>query len=534
MIDEAKKGSVFFRIIISPDAKLEDTFNDLYLWQITEQTMLTLEERLNIDIPFTAVEHSDHTGNRHVHLLACFKGRIEKGDLKALRDSATEAALQQRRERDQVLQERQRAVEEAQWAFKQLAISFLVAFNWVYAFFSRRYKIHRARFARVDELVKLMTKNLDREASLILGISHLSRVLRVKPVKSRRELGNLLVVAPTRGGKGLLATAQLLSWRHSVVVNDIKGELFAQTAGYRSRLGPVFVIDPTGIGHRFDPLLTKYTEDELFSSATHLLFKPDEGDGAIFTQRAIVMLTQIFLAAREEGRAPLPYTREIIRLGLPATAERLIAISPDITTQFLDVAYPDANLADRFLLSSWGTLSARMRPLLTETVIRSLAGTDFQPSDLISSQKPVTVYLRWPERDLLALSPLVRLLWGTIIDELVAAYDNMGGRNCNPVLLLIDEAGRTAIPSLADHATTVVGRGISLWIAVQSLSQLDAVYGRVRAQVLRDNMESQIYYRPSNHETAEYLERCLGRTSQFAHSQTVRDGTHTSQARRGK
>ena len=127
----------------------------------------------------------------------------------------------------------------------------------------------------------------------------------------------------------------------------------------------------------------------------------------------------------------------------------------------------------------------------------------------------MTVYLRWPERDLLALSPLVRLLWGTLIDELIATYDKRGGKNCAPVLLLIDEAGRTAIPSLADHSTTVVGRGVSLWIAVQSLSQLDAVYGKVRAQVLRDNMESQIYYRPSNQETAEYLERCLGRTSRI-------------------
>jgi type IV secretion system protein VirD4 len=286
-------------------------------------------------------------------------------------------------------------------AIKRAAVCLLIIFNWTYALLSRRYKIHRARFARIDELAKLMAESLDRQASLILGISHLGNILRVRPVKTRRELGNLLVVAPTRGGKGLLATAQLLSWRHSVVVNDIKGELFAQTAGYRSTLGPVFVIDPTGVGHRFDPLLTKNTEDELFSSATHLLFKADEGDGAIFTQRATVMLTQIFLAAREEGRAPLPYTREIIRLGLPATAERLNTISPDLATQFLDVAYPDANLADRFLLSSWGTLSARMRPLLTETVIRSLAGADFNPGDLISSSRPVSVYMRWPERDLL-------------------------------------------------------------------------------------------------------------------------------------
>jgi hypothetical protein len=117
MIDEAKKGSVFFRIVISPDVKQEDTRQDLYLWQITEQTMLTLEERLKIQVPFIAADHNDHTGNRHVHLLACLKGRIEKRDLKALRDSATEAAIQQRQERNLAREAKLRAVEEAQWAY---------------------------------------------------------------------------------------------------------------------------------------------------------------------------------------------------------------------------------------------------------------------------------------------------------------------------------------------------------------------------------------------------------------------------------
>src|SRR5512134_4167874 len=41
-------------------------------------------------------------------------------------------------------------------------------------------------------------------------------------------------------------------------------------------------------------------------------------------------------------------------------------------------------------------------------------------------------------------------------------------------------------------------------------------------------MESQIYYRPSNQETAEYLERCLGRVSEYAHSQTAREGSAVS------
>jgi len=67
----------------------------------------------------------------------------------------------------------------------------------------------------------------------------------------------------------------------------------------------VRLIDPQGFGDRFDPLNGKHTEDELLSSATHLLFQADEGEGKIFTQRAITMLTMLFLASRKEGIAPL-------------------------------------------------------------------------------------------------------------------------------------------------------------------------------------------------------------------------------------
>src|SRR5213082_3635178 len=76
----------------------------------------------------------------------------------------------------------------------------------------------------------LLTDSLPSE-SLLLGISQFSRILHVKSTPQRRELGNCLIVAPTRAGKGLLAVSQLLTWKHSAVVFDIKGELFDQTAG---------------------------------------------------------------------------------------------------------------------------------------------------------------------------------------------------------------------------------------------------------------------------------------------------------------
>src|SRR5215210_6479991 len=88
--------------------------------------------------------------------------------------------------------------------------------------------------------------------------------LRVHGSAKRPELGNVLVNGPTRCGKGLLATSQILTWEGSVIVNDIKGELYEKTAGYRNRLGPVYRFDPTGYGHRYDPTAGKHTEDDLY------------------------------------------------------------------------------------------------------------------------------------------------------------------------------------------------------------------------------------------------------------------------------
>jgi len=392
--------------------------------------------------------------------------------------------------------------------------------------------LHKARFAHLGEVWPLLSATFPFDGVLLGTRRWLlsKRLVTVRQTRQRPELGNLLIVAPTRSGKGLLAVSQLLTWHHSVIVNDIKGDLFTQTAGFRSLLGPVYVLDPTGLGHAYDPLQGKATEDALYSNAAQLLHQAGEQD-QIFTQRAITMLACIFMAAQREGVAALPYARMMLRAGLTGCVERLHTVSPELATIFLDVSIESASLTDRFLLSAWGTLTARMRPLLTETVVRSLAHSDFTAEQIILNPKPVTVYLRWKEQDLLALSPLIRLLWGSLIDELVTTHDQRAGRGCRPVMLLIDEAGRTAIPSLADHATTVVGRGISIWLAVQSLSQLEVVYGKARAQVLRDNMESQLYYRPTDIATARYVEERCGRQSAYAHHTNAQQGGHNSEGR---
>jgi hypothetical protein len=111
MIDQAVKGTAFFRIIINPDPKTEDTHKDLSLSEITSQTMQTLAQRVRRDVPYIAATHADHTPLHHVHILACVTGRLTTQDLQALRQTATQAAREQRSERDMAQEQQARQQE---------------------------------------------------------------------------------------------------------------------------------------------------------------------------------------------------------------------------------------------------------------------------------------------------------------------------------------------------------------------------------------------------------------------------------------
>ena len=116
MIDEAQKGSLFFRFVISPDPNREDAGKDVHLREVTEKTMLSLEERLHKQVSWVAAEHDDHAPHRHIHVVAVVPGRLQVQDLQAMRTTATEAALAQRHQRDLLLEQKARELEqEAQW-----------------------------------------------------------------------------------------------------------------------------------------------------------------------------------------------------------------------------------------------------------------------------------------------------------------------------------------------------------------------------------------------------------------------------------
>jgi type IV secretion system protein VirD4 len=87
------------------------------------------------------------------------------------------------------------------------------------------------------------------------------------------------------------------------------------------------------------------------------------------------------------------------------------------------------------------------------------------------------------------------------------------------LLVALDEAGVTPIPELPRLVSTAAGRGVSLMIYVQSLSQLEGDpetgtgYGRSGAETIIGNCQTKLFYRPEDLRTAQYLERSLGKMS---------------------
>jgi hypothetical protein len=112
MFDEAQKGTIFFRLVISPDPKTEDKFRDLHMQEIAKKTIQHLEEKLKLEgeIQFVAALHDDHTWIRHIHAIVLIPRKLSREDFQAFQDLknvATAKALSQRQQLD-LLREAQR------------------------------------------------------------------------------------------------------------------------------------------------------------------------------------------------------------------------------------------------------------------------------------------------------------------------------------------------------------------------------------------------------------------------------------------
>ena len=107
MIDQAGKNSYFFRLVISPDPKSEDSGKNLSLREITERTIQSLEDRFQRPLQWVAAIHADHAEHRHVHAIAIVPERLNVQDFQRMRSAATGEALAQLRQLDLAREQRE-------------------------------------------------------------------------------------------------------------------------------------------------------------------------------------------------------------------------------------------------------------------------------------------------------------------------------------------------------------------------------------------------------------------------------------------
>ena len=186
------------------------------------------------------------------------------------------------------------------------------------------------------------------------------------------------------------------------------------------------------------------------------------------------------------------------------------------------VAREQANIftqaSERMRGSIVPAIAARLQFMRDPAIARFTSASLLAPRFAALRKTPMALFYCLPEKDIPRLRPLTSLFFTLLLEELNAegeiiagGADSAGTAGTVPVLLFLDEFGVTgSLPSFEVTIALARGRGLGFWLGVQSLSQLESVYGRAAAQTILTNCSTKIALSGLDVETAEYFSRSLG------------------------
>lgn len=346
---------------------------------------------------------------------------------------------------------------------------------------------------------------------------------------------HMMTVAPSGAGKSqCLALPMLWGWPGSVIVLDVKGELYYHTAGWREKgLGQkVYRFDPDDPkSDKFNPLA--YISTERFEVQTDVkdIARVIAPVGAkehdpFWKQRAQeVIETAIHIQLHQ-----YPY-----KINLANVIERISNISS--LRQGLDTLIEGGdteagarhksyqlqsvrNMARGILTQLFerdgglnrtgqgvfSTINAQIASLNTEQIIEITQKSDWNPLDLRHGDK--TVYITLPPKAKGQYREIMALVMNAHINALMARLPE---QNTTPLLLLLDEMpqlGRMkAIEQVID-----LGRAYGVLLAgfCQRRQQLEDTYGN--AGDFLGTLETRLYMNPSPEDgSGELLVKALGK-----------------------
>ncbi len=363
--------------------------------------------------------------------------------------------------------------------------------------------------------------------------------------------GHLLTVAPTRAGKGVGAVIPaLLSSPDSVVVTDPKGENYAVTAAYRRDvLGHrVVALDPFGLAERLGlpeadqaGALGAYNPLDLVDAASldavddaamiaEMLVVSDGGggEGSFWDDEARALLMGLILHVATSERDPARRTLLAVREHLTRSKDDFGTLMKTMEGSAVPAvqraAHRHEQKADKERSSVVSSAQRHTHFLDSPRMSHVLGGPsvgnarpETLPVDLASiGTERMTVYLIVPPDRLDTFSRWLRLVVACAVTSVSRRPATRGHR----VLLLLDEFAQLGAMAPVRRAVSLMaGYGLRVWVFLQDLTQLKALYPR-DWETFVANADVVQAFSVTDQTTAEYLSKMAGRTTVFGQSQS--------------
>lgn len=344
---------------------------------------------------------------------------------------------------------------------------------------------------------------------------------------------NVGVVAPPRSGKGLgIVMPNVLAWPGSVVVTDLKQEVWDATAGFRARYGEAHLFAP-GETHtsafnsldliRRDP---RFRVADIQQIAHILMPTPLQGNPMWESEARSLYLAIVLLlldtpeATVSNGAAyRLAKGPELSEEGLAKLLrERGATLDPVCAGNLNDYLV----MGDRQKSGVKSSLMTALEVFADPLVDAATSHSDFDPRQLFDRR--MAIYLGVKPANLKRLATIFNLFIQQLVLDLVRDLSRAESAK-NHVLLLLDEGpafGR--MDAIKQSAAFFPGYNVRLLFIMQALSQLDSIYGEAGRRELVGTFRHRVFFAPNDANEAHALSRELGNTTVRTRSLTMGSG----------
>ncbi|ASY74335.1 type IV secretory system conjugative DNA transfer family protein [Sinorhizobium fredii] len=329
-----------------------------------------------------------------------------------------------------------------------------------------------------------------------------------------------LIIGPTRSGKGAgYVIPNALMHQGSMIVTDLKGEVFKATAGYRRQSGSqVFLFAPgSETTNRYNPLDFVRTErgnrtTDIQNIASILVPENTESENSVWQATAQQVLAGVISYITES-----PFYRDRRSLGevnsffnsgvdLQALMKYIKEKEPYLSKFTVESFNSYTALSERAAASALLDIQKAMRPFKNERIVAATNVTDMDLRAM--KRRPMSIYLAPNITDITLLRPLLTLFVQQVMDILTLEHDP----NSLPVYFLLDEFRQLKrMDEIMTKLPYVAGYNIKLAFIIQDLKNLDEIYGETSRHSLLGNCGYQLVLGANDQATAEYASRALGK-----------------------